>query len=327
VLAVSGSSDAGSSAPLVNVYDAVTKDLLYSFDAYEVKFKGGVRVAVADVNGDGVPDIITVPGAGRAATVKVFDGAVMATLVDPQQFVADPSSAILAMISPEASSYKSGLYVAAGDVDGDGFQDIVVSRAHGSPMVRFYSNDGTGTNFTRVRSFAPYSSNVSSGVQVAVADTNDDGIADLVTVPGTGFAAQVKIFTFDTGAVQFDLARQFNGFESTFKNGVSLTAADLDGDGNAEIILGGGTNGNARVRVLNSLGDLLTEFTAFTTNKSAALRIAAISPDGAPTAQLYVTQAIRTNSHEIRLFDPLSASLVDKLFETSADLSGGVNLG
>ena len=38
--------------------------LLTSFDPYGPSFTGGVQVAVADVNGDGLNDIITVPRAG-----------------------------------------------------------------------------------------------------------------------------------------------------------------------------------------------------------------------------------------------------------------------
>src|SRR5262249_21330138 len=44
--------------PLVNVYDAVSGNLIASFDAFDPHFLGGVSVAVGDVNGDGVPDII-----------------------------------------------------------------------------------------------------------------------------------------------------------------------------------------------------------------------------------------------------------------------------
>ena len=55
--------DAGSgSKPLVQVFDASTNALIFSFYAYEQTFTGGVRVSETDVNGDGVPDIIV----GRA---------------------------------------------------------------------------------------------------------------------------------------------------------------------------------------------------------------------------------------------------------------------
>jgi hypothetical protein len=130
-------------------------------------------------------------------------------------------------------------------------------------------------------------------------------------------------------ATTSQLLRQFNGFETNFRNGVSLTAADLDGDGKAEIVLGAGTGGKSRVRIFNaSLGTLDREFQAFTTGAiNTPLRVAAIDPDTAGFAQIYVTQSGRAATHETRLFDPLSGALVDKLIETNPDLVGGFNLG
>src|SRR5262245_45891629 len=65
-------ADAGA-LPEVHVYNA-DGSLRDSFLAFSEDFTGGVRVAVADVNGDGVPDVVTAAGPGGGPHVKVFDG-------------------------------------------------------------------------------------------------------------------------------------------------------------------------------------------------------------------------------------------------------------
>src|SRR5207248_2219654 len=65
-------ADAGG-GPQVNVYDAATGQVRLTFFAYDAGFTGGVRVAVGDVNGDGVPDVITGPGPGGSPNIRVFD--------------------------------------------------------------------------------------------------------------------------------------------------------------------------------------------------------------------------------------------------------------
>ena len=54
---VTGAGPGGG--PHVVVRDADTLAILASFFAYDPEFRGGVSVATADVNGDGIPDIIT----------------------------------------------------------------------------------------------------------------------------------------------------------------------------------------------------------------------------------------------------------------------------
>ena len=62
--------------PIVKVLDGYSGAELFQFDAYSTKFRGGVRVAVGDVTGSGVAEIITAPGPGgigrpsRSSTVK-----------------------------------------------------------------------------------------------------------------------------------------------------------------------------------------------------------------------------------------------------------------
>src|SRR5205814_27128 len=91
--------------------------LLDSFFAYTATFTGGVRVATGDVNGDGKADIITGAGAGGGPHVRVFNATNLAELFSFFAF---------------ASSYTGGVFVAGGDLDGDGKADITASQGVGT---------------------------------------------------------------------------------------------------------------------------------------------------------------------------------------------------
>ena len=59
-------------SPAVRVFDASGTDT--SFFAYDLPFPGGVRVALGDVTGDGVLDIITGAGPRGGPHVRVWNG-------------------------------------------------------------------------------------------------------------------------------------------------------------------------------------------------------------------------------------------------------------
>src|SRR5206468_2370695 len=106
-------ADAGGQ-PRVRVYDAQTRHLRHVIQAGPASYHGGVRVAVADVTGDGQDDVIAAAGHGGGNRVRVFDGhtghALPGTLGNFSAFTAGQSD---------------GLFVAAGDVSGDGRADII----------------------------------------------------------------------------------------------------------------------------------------------------------------------------------------------------------
>jgi len=342
-------ANSGGGKPLVQVYSAITNQLLYQFYAYAQNFVGGVRVTTADVDGDGVPDIIVAPGAGISAEVKIYSGAIMAAnTTGAQKFVNNPDSiagALLTDLVPDPN-YKSGLYVAVGDVNGDGTPDLITSHSKGAPLVSVFLNDGSGmfTNPIPDAAFAPYPKTMTAGVAIAAGDTDGDGIDEIVTAPGVGQSNLIKEYSFfDVAANSTTPIRQFYGFENTFKGGVSLTMADVDGTtigGNEvdEIILGAGAGGKSRVRVLDGVGTLEREFQAYTTgNINAAVNVLARDIDGSGVAQLYTTPVGSATTHTVQLLDPLAvvnplatplvAPLVDTIMESSVDLKSGINLG
>jgi hypothetical protein len=98
-------------SPYVKVIDGKTGKTLLDFLAYDPSFKGGINVAVGDLNGDGIPDIVTGVGAGAPPYVKAFDG--------------KSGQAFLAFFAFNVS-FTGGVHVAIGNVNGDAQNDIIV---------------------------------------------------------------------------------------------------------------------------------------------------------------------------------------------------------
>ena len=107
----------GTGAGPVLVYDVNALAPITTFMPYGAGHTGGVRLAAADLNGDGRVEIITVPGPGGAPALKVFDGATFANtstaLVYPQAFtngvfVAAPAAAKWKFTSPAATTFTAG---------------------------------------------------------------------------------------------------------------------------------------------------------------------------------------------------------------------------
>src|SRR5439155_41844 len=98
---------------------------LQSFFAYAPNFSGGVHVAAGDVNGDGRADIVIAPAGGMSGPqVKVFDGT---------------NGNLLQSFFAYAPNFHGGVFVAAGDLNGDGKDDIITGAgAGGAPQVKVF---------------------------------------------------------------------------------------------------------------------------------------------------------------------------------------------
>src|SRR5207248_499641 len=120
--------------------------------AYAHAFTGGVFVAAADVNNDGFADIITGAGAGAGPDVSVFDGRTGTRI---HEFFA------------QAPNFTGGVPVAAGDVNGDGFADVIAgAAAGGAPAVLIYNGNTTAKQLPLLSSFLAYSRTFTGGVQL-----------------------------------------------------------------------------------------------------------------------------------------------------------------
>ncbi len=148
----------------------------FTLNPFEATFTGGVRVAVADVNGDGQDDIITVPGFGGAPIIKIFSGT-DGTLISQKMIFED--------------TFRGGLYVDAGDSAQLGYAQILVGAGfNGGPRVNLYD----AVRDISLLNYFAYDPNFRGGVAVDMSDLRGGLQQNIVTSPGKGGGPQVNVY-------------------------------------------------------------------------------------------------------------------------------------
>jgi hypothetical protein len=266
-------ADAGG-GPQVQVGDAITQQIVSSFYAYDPAFRGGVRVAVGDVNRDGVNDIITGAGPGGGPHVKVIDGTRINELQADGQIAA---SAVLYSFFAYDAAFTGGVFVAAGDVNGDGFADIITGAgAGGGPHVRVLS----GADGSVLSDFFAYDAAFRGGVTVAAGDVTGDGNHEVITGAGPGGGPHVQAFEILVGAIT--RLRSFYAYDPSFAGGVFVSAGDVNGDGIDDIITGAGAGGGPHVQAFDgsNVANVLSTFFAYNAGFTGGVRVGTLDVNG-----------------------------------------------
>ena len=287
-----------------------------------------VRVTMADVTGDGVADVIVGTGPGVPTRVVVLDGTTYQEV---------------ARLAPFETAFTGGVYVSAGDLTGDGIAELVVTPDEGGgPRVLVYRGGAPGADgsFAQLASFFGIDDpNFRGGARAAVADLNRDGTPDLVVAAGFGGGPRVALYdgrTVLSGPLT-RLVNDFFVFEDTLRNGAFVAAGDVDGDGFADLIAGGGPGGGPRVLALSGAAlvaakaldsRVLGNFFAGDSADRGGVRVAATDLDGDGRADVSTGSGRGDAVQQLRAF--LSDSLGQQpvfgvQFET--DDLGGVFVG
>jgi hypothetical protein len=286
---------------------------------------GGVRTAVGDFNNDGTPDVALGTGPGTIAGVKVFDGKTGSLMFNIQPF----------------ESFTGGVFVAVGDITGDGHSELVITPdLGGGPRARIFSGNG----FTQIADFFGIDDpNYRGGARAGVGDLNGDGHGDLVVSAGFGGGPRLAIYDGKSlsNGQRIKPVQDFFLFEPQLRNGVYVAVGDVNGDGFADIIGGAGPGGGPRVLVISGQTLLsagaaaairapVANFFAGDVENRGGIRVAAKDLDGDPKADI-VTGSGEGGGSRVSGYlgkDFTNGPAFDAMnFDAFADFTGGVFVG
>jgi uncharacterized delta-60 repeat protein len=166
------------------------------FGIDDPNFRGGARVAAGDVNGDGTADLAVAAGFLGGPRVALFNGTTLFTT--PVRLVGD----FFAFPGTDATTLRNGAYVAAGDVNGDGFSDLIFGGGPGgAPRVLILSGAQvvTGNTAAALASFfVAGNSTDRGGIRVAATDVDGDNKADVAVGTGQNVVSRVRVYFGNT---------------------------------------------------------------------------------------------------------------------------------
>lgn len=178
--------------PRIKIYDGGTAALLadlYGLD--DLNFRGGVRTAVGDINGDGRADLVVAAGWSGGPRIAVYDG---------RSVLSGSLVRITGDFFAFEANLRNGTNVTVADLDGDGYAEVIVGAAAGGAprLVAFSGRYLAAYQYHEIVNVFVSDADARGGVRVASADVNHDGMMDVITGSGPGGRGKVQVFAANT---------------------------------------------------------------------------------------------------------------------------------
>jgi hypothetical protein len=240
-------------------------------------------------------------GPGAAGRVKVYDAATLA---------------LRTSVVPFAAGFIGGVFVAEGDVNGDGKTDLVVGSGPGrAPQVTILN----ATTGKKVASYLAFPASFHGGVRVAAGDVNGDGKSDVIVGAATG-GSQVKVFSGGSKTVLESLSP----FGAGFTGGLSVGAGDVDGDGKADVIVGPASGGSWVKVFSGASGALLQSFLPFAASFTGGVTVGGGDVNGDGKADVVVGAG--GDGAQVKVFKGGTTTVLKSFVPFAAGFTGGVTV-
>ncbi len=266
-------------APHVRIFsnDGTLRGQFYAFPR---SFRGGVRVAACDLNGDGRAEILAAPGTGRLPHVRIFTASGRQVLAK-QILVLD-------------GRFSHGVEIACADLDSDGKAEIIAAASQGGGMITVHRSDGT-----RVGQFFPFGKRYRGGLFVATGDVNADQTDDILVSQKAG-SPEVRAFAANGKRKR----GTFKPFGTKHKTGIATASGDLDGDGRERIVFAAPGGGTPTIAVYAADTRIrLSSFLAYPRTFTDGVRVAVGDVDGDGADDL-VTIPTGRSAATVKMFTP-----------------------
>ncbi|NBU75448.1 MAG: hypothetical protein EBS30_09535, partial [Planctomycetes bacterium] len=221
----------------------------------------------------------------------------------------------ISVFQPLGPTYTGGFRVAKGDVNGDGYADFAYTTNTGS-FVRVID----GRTQSSLGGFYAYTSTYNKPVNLAIGDINGDGKGDIIVAPGgSGYGPNVKAFS---GANYATVLFDRNVYSTSFVSGVSVASADVNGDGQSDIICAPMAGAGPNVVVYSgATGTLLNSINAFATGNISGFSVTADDLTGDGKAEIIL--AAMSGAQQVIVLDGATLQPRNSFLPFGTTFTGG----